>query len=289
MDKMINRLGTGHSYKQLVKARHTKAAKIQGVYSIGLNKHVKQTAPNKINAKYGGSKFNTVMNGINVVAGAVTVGFKIYANITKINPECQAVADQVKKAAESIRKVKTSMLEVKKNVTDYNNYLNDGWSFISNQLTNANFQESLTVIQQVMKEAEPKNSVIASAAVDIGNFVNHINGSVSTNYAQTQNMVEHLNNHLQSIKFVMKCKVPTFRLFSNVSDRCKNGTDSLKNLYMQEWDSFSRLMNAEKCINDYEYITFDNLEDSIIKQAKAQKYNSDCILNNPAKKKQACR
>ena len=164
-----------------------------------------------------------------------------------------------------------------------------GWSFISDQLANANFQKSLTDIKELAQGADTQTPAIIAAIGSIGNFVNLINGSVS-DATKTATMVKDLGTHLKSIKFLMQCKVAKGRLLIYVSDHCKIGTNSLANLYTDGVQSFG--VNGDNCIidaNGTPYTSFAKLKVSITTKATAEKYNVDCILNNPAKKKEACR
>ncbi|KAK3727327.1 hypothetical protein QZH41_018175, partial [Actinostola sp. cb2023] len=289
LNKMINQLGTGDSYNQLVNARHTKAAQIIGLNDVGINAFVKDTAASKVNAKFAGGKLATFMNGLNIVSTAMTAGFAIYATILQVK-QCRDTAKRVADSLSEIKVMEKDMNEVKTNVTDYYNYLNTtGWSFITDQVVNASFQQSLSDIKLLAEGSATQTADITSAIDSIGTFLLQINGSVS-DATRTRSLMVDLNTGLTSIKFLLKCYVAKGRLLNYVSEQCKNGTNSLASLYTEGVNAFGA--NGDNCIiddNGTPYTNFDNLRATITNMSKADGYNIDCVLNNPDKKKEACR
>ncbi|KAK3742447.1 hypothetical protein QZH41_011421 [Actinostola sp. cb2023] len=289
LNKMINKLSTGKSYNQLVNARHTKAAKILGLNDVGINAFVKETAASKVNARFAGGKLATFLTGLNIVSTLMTAGFAIYATVMQIQ-QCQDTADRVADSLKQIQVAEKDMIEVKTNVTDYYNYLNtNGWNFITDQVVDSSFQQSLNDIKLLAEGSATKTADITFAIASLGTFLLQINGSVS-DPTKTRNLMIDLNKGLTSIKFLLKCYVAKGKLLTYVSDRCKNGTESMANLYTEGIKSFK--VDGANCIvdaNGTPYANLASLNETINNMAKDQGYNIDCILNSEEKKKEACR
>ena len=71
---MIDDLGSGKEWKQLTNAKNTKAQKMVGLTGTNVKSFKTQTAVAKVNSKYGGASFSSVLNGINVVGGLISIG-----------------------------------------------------------------------------------------------------------------------------------------------------------------------------------------------------------------------
>ena len=71
---MINQLGTGESYKQLVNAKNTKAATIMGMDDISVDQYVKDTAQGRVDGKFGSGKYSYLIHAYNVIGTAMSLG-----------------------------------------------------------------------------------------------------------------------------------------------------------------------------------------------------------------------
>jgi hypothetical protein len=169
------------------------------------------------------------------------------------------------------------------------NFILQGWNFITDQMTNANFQNTLLGLKELAEGVSTKTPGINDTITKIGNFLENINGSTS-DANKIRVLQIDLIKGLGNIKFLLKCIVEKGKLLNMISEQCKNGTNSLENLYNEGTKSFG--INKDGCLVDDKgtpYTSFQNAKTAIIIRTQTEGYNIDCILNNPDKKDKTCR
>ncbi|KAK3705183.1 hypothetical protein QZH41_013978, partial [Actinostola sp. cb2023] len=286
----INQLSSGKHYKDLVNARHGKAAKILGVNKVGLNAHIKQSAVGNQKHKFKAGRYGKILKGVNYVSAVITLGVEIYSAIMKIK-QCRAIADNARNGLIKIRKAKAELDRVYNNINGYITLVDTrGFQYIKGQLAGQNFLLELVKAKDLLKAAGKQSANLTRAAGVIQNYLANIRDA---NSRQTYQLSKALAGALSQVKFLYDCYVNKLRLVNYVSERCKNGTKALSVLYAEAIISFNTggIVNDKTCKNDagVAYFTAADMQKNWDVKAKLLKLSSDCILNSKAKKLEACR
>jgi len=125
-----------------------------------------------------------------------------------------------------------------------------------------------------------------SASPIIARFLSQIK---SANRAKTTSLQKQLITGLQKITIYYRCYLRKLQLVRYVTDECKKGTASMQDLYNTGVRSFGS--NNNYCIikNGLQYTHFRDVEKLVVADSKQHRFDSECLLNNQAKKDQVCR
>ncbi|XP_031552202.1 uncharacterized protein LOC116289424 [Actinia tenebrosa] len=287
LNKMINQLGTGNSYRLLVNARHTKAARTMGLNDVGLNKFIKETAVAKFNSKFA-VKYTFFYNAYYVASSFLSIGFDIWRAVQSVLA-CKEKRDKTRELRDTWRVADQEMDKIKKNAIEYYNLLkNKGWEYVEGNLTDANLIKSLDKLKNMVNSSRPQTENLKKANTKIGNFISQINTSID-DYDATHNLQAGLIEGLMTVKTLLACSAARTKFLYYASEQCKQGHKSLQAIYESGKTSF--LVSGVNCVTSVgipDAVTWQEMEDMIAARATKEKYQKDCILNNSDKKEHAC-
>ena len=121
----------------------------------------------------------------------------------------------------------------------------------------------------------------------------YIIGINDANAKQTLALATKLADGLNRIKFLYTCYTKKLQLINFVKANCRNGTKSLKALYVEATGHFNTggKLNDDTCKSwvGVPYYSYANMEAQWKITAKSEQLSTDCILNSSGKKEKACR
>ncbi|XP_048581025.1 uncharacterized protein LOC125561232 [Nematostella vectensis] len=241
----------------------------------------------KINTKYGGIKgiFKKVSDGLALVFGYVSTAYGIY-NIVKSFEDCDAKERKVLKALEEFKKADATMDEAITNATKSKTILEKAWMELHKGLSEDALIKDLEEVKNVVASVSEKSQDLQDAVEKVQTYIDNV-GSASS-YQELYNLVQELANGLTSIPFTLSCYTNKVKMADYVLRGCKRGDDSFDALYDMGLSSFDT--NAEECKDKvgFTYLEKYSVHKGLEKMAREEGFDTDCVLNSPLRKTQAC-